>query len=212
MGNIGIYKIVNKVTNESYVGSSINLKKRKSDHFYLLKRGNHGNTHLQNSYKKYGHENFDFFIIEICETYECLDIEQKYINQMKPEFNINPTAGNSLGVKHKKETIEKIRNSQKGKIKSEETKRKISEKNKGIYRRKKMSELSDDEIKTYRNKEGFVKKRKIVLQFSLDNELIKEWESLQEIKRNLNFHPSHISKCCNKKRKTAYGYEWRFKQ
>lgn len=212
MENIGVYKILNKVTNESYIGSSINLKKRKSDHFYLLKQGKHGNSHLQNSYKKYGIENFDFSVLEFCEPDECLIIEQKHINQTKPKFNINPIAGNSLGVKHKKETIEKIRNSQKGKIKSEETKRKISEKNKGIYRRKKMSELSDEEIKSYRNKSGFVKKRKVVLQFSLGNELIKEWESLQEIKRNLNFHPIHISRCCNKKRKTAYGFRWEFKE
>lgn len=212
MENIGVYKISNKITNESYIGSSINLKKRKSDHFYLLKQGKHGNSHLQNSYKKYGIENFDFSILEFCKPDECLIVEQKHINQTKPEFNINPIAGNSLGVKHKKETIEKIRNSQKGKKKSEETKRKISEKNKGIYRRKKMSELSDEEIKSYRNKSGFVKKRKVVLQFSLSNELIKEWESLQEIKRNLNFHPIHISRCCNKKRKTAYGFRWEFKQ
>ena len=53
--------------------------------------------------------------------------------------------------------------------------------------------------------------RKKVLQFSLENELIKEWNSIKEIERNLKIY--HISKVCNnvKNYNTAGGFKWEFK-
>lgn len=52
---------------------------------------------------------------------------------------------------------------------------------------------------------------KTVLQYDLEGNLIKEWPSLNEIKRVLNHGISTISKCCNKKAKTAYGFYWKYK-
>ena len=210
MNNSGIYKIINIKTNEIYIGSSINLKKRKSDHFYLLRKNKHTNKHLQNSFNKHGENSFLFIILELCEKNICLLLEQKYIDDLKPIFNINPKAGNSLGIKHSKETIEKIRKTQTGKKKSEETKRKIGEKNKGIHRRS-YENLTEDEKNIYRNKDGFVRRRKKILQLSLDGELIKEWDSCNEIMRQKKYFASHINKCCNNKRKTAYRFIWKFK-
>lgn len=40
--------------------------------------------------------------------------EQSYIDDLKPEFNINPTAGSLLGYKHIEETITKMSEAQKG--------------------------------------------------------------------------------------------------
>ena len=54
------------------------------------------------------------------------------------------------------------------------------------------------------------KKSKRVLQLSLDGELIREWESTQECGRN-GFSQSAVCNCCNGKRKSAYGYIWRYK-
>ena len=54
------------------------------------------------------------------------------------------------------------------------------------------------------------KKSKTVIQYSLDVEFIKEWPSVIQIQRDLGFSSSHISGCCNGKRKTAYGYIWKF--
>ena len=177
-----------------------------------MRKGKHHNSYLQNSYKKYSEENFEFIILENCIINECLLIEQKYIDLLNPQYNINPRAGNSLGVKHTKETIEKIKKSQIGKKKSEETKLKISEKNKGKTYNRKYKNLSENEKEIFRNKIGFIKRRKPVLQLSINNEFIKEWSSLQEIKRKLKYHPIHICRCCNNKRKTAYGYVWKYKQ
>lgn len=38
----------------------------------------------------------------------------------------------------------------------------------------------------------------------------KIYPSLMEIQRNLGFHNSHISKCCNNKLNSAYGYHWQY--
>ena len=51
---------------------------------------------------------------------------------------------------------------------------------------------------------------KKVLQLSLSGELIREWPSTRECERN-GFSSGIISECCNGKRKTAYGFRWKYK-
>ncbi len=41
--------------------------------------------------------------------------------------------------------------------------------------------------------------------------IIKTWNSIADIKRELGYPTSNISACCNKKQKTAYGYKWEHK-
>ncbi len=55
------------------------------------------------------------------------------------------------------------------------------------------------------------KTSKAVIQFDLNGKLIKEWISTNEIERQLGYIHSNISLCCNGKRKTAYGYVWKYK-
>lgn len=105
----GIYKIVNNLNGKFYVGSSTNLHKRESDHFSGLRRGNHPNLYLQRSYNTYGEENFTFCILETCEIVYLLEREQHYIDTLNPEYNISRVAGNTLGYKHTKETLEHLR-------------------------------------------------------------------------------------------------------
>jgi group I intron endonuclease len=59
----GIYRIINKTNNKIYIGSSVNILSRFSKHKSLLKHNKHDNDYLQNSYNKYGLENFLFEII-----------------------------------------------------------------------------------------------------------------------------------------------------
>lgn len=61
---IGIYKILNKINNKFYIGSSINIRKRIKEHERCLKLGIHDNKHLQSAWDKYGSNNFEFIIIE----------------------------------------------------------------------------------------------------------------------------------------------------
>lgn len=55
-----------------------------------------------------------------------------------------------------------------------------------------------------------IKLSKTVYQYSLDGVLIKEWLSAAEVKRQLGYNRQNINQCCLGKRKTAYGYIWKY--
>ena len=48
---------------------------------------------------------------------------------------------------------------------------------------------------------------KKVLQFTLDDEFVREWPSIMECERN-GFNHSAVCRCCNGKQKSAYGFKW----
>jgi len=52
---------------------------------------------------------------------------------------------------------------------------------------------------------------KPILQYDLNENFIKEWESAVEANKFLGFNKSHISCCAKGKRKTAMGFIWRYK-
>lgn len=93
----GIYQIRNLVNGKIYVGSTENLFLRKNSHFYTLKKSIHRNNKLQNSYNKYGEQNFIFEVIEFIENKnKLLEIEQYWINILnviEKGYNIQPKAG-----------------------------------------------------------------------------------------------------------------------
>lgn len=60
----GIYKIINIVNNKFYVGSAVDLKRRKTRHFSELRTGKHNNRHLQAAWLKYGEQAFVFVVVE----------------------------------------------------------------------------------------------------------------------------------------------------
>ena len=63
-----------------------------------------------------------------------------------------------------------------------------------------------------RNERSAKKLSKSVLQFTLDDILVKEYPSLTQLYRETGFNSSNISRCCNGKRKTAYNYIWKYKE
>lgn len=52
--------------------------------------------------------------------------------------------------------------------------------------------------------------KKIVIQFWMDWELIKEWEYMSLASRELSIPKSDISHCCNWYRKSAWWYIWKY--
>lgn len=51
---------------------------------------------------------------------------------------------------------------------------------------------------------------KKVIQYDLNNNKIREFACLSVVQREFNFNLGNLSECCNGKRKTAYGYIWRY--
>lgn len=81
---IGVYKITNKVTNQCYIGQSVNIERRFTEHKTPKAWGNDS---LHNDMKKYGVQNFDFEILEICKPSELLEKELYFIKKLKPYYN-----------------------------------------------------------------------------------------------------------------------------
>lgn len=86
----GIYKIVNTVTNDFYIGSTkVCFRRRFCQHKSDLRKNIHKNIHLQRAYNKYGKNNFSFIILEVMDNLdEIVIMEQLYIDYEKPKYNI----------------------------------------------------------------------------------------------------------------------------
>ena len=132
----GIYRIINSSNGKCYVGSSIDINRRRLEHFSALLHNRHVNNHLQNAYNKYGRDSFIFEVIENLEITDnikedLLEREQFWIDNLRPEYNILLVAGSTLGYHHTEETKQKISNSTKGVKKSKEHAKHISEGQRG---------------------------------------------------------------------------------
>jgi hypothetical protein len=92
----GIYSITNKLNGHRYVGSSINISRRKTEHFNLLRKGVHHSQYLQNAWNKYGESMFIFSSLEFVEDISILiEREQWWIDNTPCEYNASTIAGNS---------------------------------------------------------------------------------------------------------------------
>lgn len=101
---IGVYRITNLVTGESYVGQSSNIKRRWINHRSRYKNPKSGdyNSLLYNDMRVYGIENFEFSVIEECNKDELLDREKFWVAQLDSYDNgYNNTAGGNSCIVNK---------------------------------------------------------------------------------------------------------------
>lgn len=90
----GIYAIKNTLNNKMYIGSTTCFKTRWRRHRQALRGNYHHSPHLQRSYNKIGESRFVFIVLEECENIRetLILLEQKYMNELCPEYNIRKTA------------------------------------------------------------------------------------------------------------------------
>ena len=98
-----VYKITFEGSNKFYVGSAVDLKRRTGEHKYFLKKQIHCNPIMQNLYNKWGSPIFSI-IDSIENREELLELEQHYLNTLKPDINICEKANSTLGRKHTDKT------------------------------------------------------------------------------------------------------------
>lgn len=109
-----IYQIENLVTHESYIGQTVEFKRRKRDHINNLKNNQHDNPKLQNAWNKYGEQEFHFrvweFNIESAEELNKLECEYiKKYDSLNNGYNLVPGGGKPpLHQKVKDEDIVKF--------------------------------------------------------------------------------------------------------
>lgn len=150
-----IYKIINLINNNVYLGSAVNLRKRKDLHLFELRANKHHSRYLQNAWNKYGEQNFKFEIIEIIQVRtKLIEREQYWIDLYSPEYNICLVAESRLGVKSSPEHVAKIIAANTGQKRSKETCIKIGLSKKGT----KLSEERKQARRDYRHTEENKKK------------------------------------------------------
>lgn len=111
---IGIYKITNIINNKVYIGQSIDIERRIKEHIRGLNGGYAHNPHFQNSWNKYGEDNFKFEVLEVVDdTNKLDDLEIYYIDKYNSKNNgYNCTIGGNNPLndeEYKKEFSLKMR-------------------------------------------------------------------------------------------------------
>jgi len=123
----GVYCIRNTVNGKVYVGSAVNLRKRKNEHFSTLVAGTHFNRFLLSAYRKYGHSAFEFVILELVPDKSNLTtVEQRFMDELRAHsedfgYNLRPKAASNLGMKMSAETVLAMATRRRGTKQSPET-------------------------------------------------------------------------------------------
>lgn len=190
--------------------------------------------HFHNAIEKYGWNNIKHEILYKGLTKnEAENIEIKLIAYYKAtdrNYGYNSDSGGNVNRKHSEETKEKIRQAhlgmkygeefrkkqsilrkgnknRLGQKQSEECKRKISEKNKGKFAGE----------KNYFHSHKFTganhHSARAVEMYDMQGNLICSRDSISEFKKILGKKEvGHISAVCKGKRKSAYGFKWKYKE
>lgn len=230
-----IYKITNKINGKSYIGKTNDIVRRWKEHRY----GHGGTAILSKAFAKYGLDNFEFSII--CEhdyhtkeemNKKLSELEVYYIgvyNTFKKGYNATIGGDGISFYSHSQETIEKIKESNRGKKASEAKKQKISAAKLGQHHSSETKEkirqalLNRDPViydKISAKMKGrhrdhdmimkaAAKRRKPILQYDKYGNFLKEYSGAIDLGYNTT---ANIIACCKGKISSAYGYIWRYKK
>lgn len=193
-----IYKVIDKETQEFYIGSQCSGKIIGKNYF---------TSSYNKKFKKKFESNPKLFEVKIIGIFtnsnDCILQENIFIrDNIKNELCLNKQyvigqeiQFNTTGRFHSKESIQKMINAKKGHFVSEETKKKLSESQKGKH-----FSCRSEEAKLKMSKSH--NKKVICIETGKVYNSVKEAELV-----NNSFH---ISRCCSGKRKTSGGYHWQY--
>jgi hypothetical protein len=190
----GVYLITNLINGKKYIGSSSIIQRRLNEYLnpkYIARNLQKGNSKLLNAFLKYGYLNFEFKILEIIDFNSSqskserrnllLEKEQYYLDEIKPEYNINLKAGSNLG-----------------RIFSEEVRKKMSLAKLGKPGNKKGAVLSLRSRALFREKSGLSKG---VCMLNESNEVLNTFKSIQLASEATGISRIRISRCARGLRK-----------
>ena len=100
-----VYKIINTITGDFYIGSSKDVKQRWRSHKCQSTWKKYPNRQLYQDMQKYGLDKFEFQILEEVESDKLKEKEQEFIEKMHPTYN--DRNANGLDIERCKETNKK---------------------------------------------------------------------------------------------------------
>ena len=205
-GLSGIYMIVNKITKDYYIGSASTNRffARFSNHLIYFR----GSKIVKLAVKKYDLKNFAFIILELYphvvtkeNNKELLDLEDKYLKLLLPNYNILTEAGSSFGYKHtevdrqkmqylySEARRERIGSLNRGKKLSPETIEKIREK--ALNR----PAMSDD------TKKKCIAHTRPVILYNLNDTIYGEYSTILDAAKSINCNEKTIRRALKTEKK-----------
>ena len=202
-----IYKITNQVNNKVYIGKTLEtIEKRWKQHIRDSKKERCEKRPLYSAFNKYGVENFVIEKIEEC-SMQILNEREKYWIEYYRSFKngYNATLGGDGKIYCDYDLIFALYK-QGFNIKeiSQKLKYNVDTCSKAL---KTFGITTEDLVDNGRNKI-----RKTVIQLDKDtNEVLQVFTSITEAYKFLGKEYSgHIAAVCRGKRKTAYGFKWKY--
>ena len=175
-----IYLRTNLFNGKQYVGQTNDFKQREYD--WKCLKAIYANKYLSCARMKYGFDNFKVEILRECDTQKELNEWEKYyineLNTKKPNgYNLTDGGNGVSGFKH-----------------SEESKKKMSDSTKGEKHPFWGKHITNEaKYKSMINQPT----RKEVYQYTLNDKLIKRYNSINEAARETNICAGEILHCCN---------------
>lgn len=247
----GIYCIENLLDGKCYYGQSSDIRRRFRDHLKHLVKGVHDNSRLQHAFNKYGSEAFEMRIIQLLPIADLNGAEQALLDAYAGKehcYNIMRSVEKTFrGRRHSSEALEKmsqtwfgkgenhvnygkhlgqdvrqkISEAHKGKVLSEETKKKLSVLNSG--EKHPLFDKKGSEHPAYGHKWSEETRAKMkpviqqqqteVIQYDRTTGMIQaEFSSLKEVEKITGVKYQSISRCCRGIRPTAGGFVWKYKE
>lgn len=199
-----IYKIENQINNKIYIGATTRYPiQRFKEHCRDAKRFT--DRPLYKAMNKYGKENFDICILEECSEDELEQREKYWIEKFRSfKYGYNATYGGSGKAYVDYDVIVSLWNE--GKNMSE-----IAKITSYCMDTIKIA-LEDITSNKERHKAGIKSLSKAIAMIDVkSNDIIKIFSSIRDAYRFLEkISNGHIESVCKGKRKTAYGYKWKY--
>lgn len=227
-----VYLHVNKINGKIYVG----ITRQEPNIRWRNGNGYRNNIYFNKAINKYGWNSFEHIIVfkNIPKDLACIEERLLIKRYRKQGICYNIANGGEGSQAFPEEAKEKLRKyvgplaSQYGKEHTLEQRQHQSEVMKELWKEQREHRLhmlltrmvkkgpengmygrKPSEKCINRMKEIFSKP--VLMIDKITGNVLKEFPSASEAERFLNKKGHHISCCCNGKRKTAYGYKWRYK-
>ena len=209
-----IYKVENTITREIYIGATTDsVEIRIKDHFDKAKRGN--GHKFQEAIATYGPEAFNWEQVDTANSInELAEKEKQYVikfNSKENGYNIDAGGGFKKTVyKYDKSgiLIEQFECLEDAAKSVNATKQSISSACLGV------NKIYKGYYWSYHYQEpfepGIDRRKKKVLQYTLDGKLIAEFNSVAEASKITGLSKTCIARVCRKEREKSGGFTWRY--
>lgn len=202
----GIYKLVNKVNNKTYIGKSKNLKDIWESYNGLLENEK---VKLTEEMRKYGSKNFEFSVLEECEESKLEERKIYYINFYKNNAELK--LAKKKVVKEMSLVSSSLKSNQKNK-----PKRKI---NKGLKTH--IEKMHNDPEYRAQMVEKYKNNRPNAIAINMldkvSGAVVRTFPKIMDgsawIRQNTDYIKADyatINKICKGQGKTAYGFKWEY--